>query len=279
MKKSTLTMLGFFTAYCAVGQIDENRTRSYVDHPVLYIMPYGGYMMSFANSTDPLWQNNQLGEPFNAPDWDPYTDGYELNEQPTVQNVESSPVFGVEVGLRFDRLDQDETSTYLSVGFEYQRRSYTGYQQYDNGSVVGENYLRGTECKTTVRLNLNQTMDAIGFHMGLWYRFSDLGDRTVHFRSYKDGNLEYQERVYPYTVTSTSPAYSYSVNDEWFTSRSGVGFSLGVLFQPVEYARVFTRYEYSHIPTTMFSGGWFEFGRNGLDTHTLTIGVGVPIVL
>lgn len=276
MKKTTLTVLSLFTACCAVGQTVDNPSPPDSDFPALFIMPYGGYMMSFANSTDQLWQYGQLAEPSgNVRGWDNYVDEFSLIEQPTVQDVESSPVFGVELGLRFDHPDKDRTKSYLSVGIEYQERDYTGYQQYDNGTVVGEHYMEGTEKKVTARVNLNQTVGLIAFHMGIWYRHSNLSDRNVLFRSYRDGQMEYEEQVYPYT----DPSIGYTVDDEWYTTRSGVGISLGLMYEPTDYARIFVRYEFSHIPTTDFSGGWFEYGRNGLDTHTLTVGVGVPIYL
>ncbi|TNE30859.1 MAG: hypothetical protein EP346_02490 [Bacteroidetes bacterium] len=239
----------------------------------LYILPYGGFATHFVFSNDNEVSPSSGSTPTNVPNWSEQVDNENLLSQPSNQKVSPGGMLGLEIGQVWE---YDDSATfgrfYIGIAYEYQSRAYSAVQQYNNGSVVGQYSLEGKEVKSIVRLQMSSAFRKVGINFGIWYRLSDVSDRTYTFNSYRNGNLEYSQVLHPTPMTEGS--------DRWRDSRGGMGFSIGVNYEPWKYLRLFGRFEYSVIPTNTRENLSFEpvFPDAGIATYSLHLGVGVPIV-
>lgn len=240
-----------------------------------YLMPYGGMATHFSFRDDNVVSPSRNTLPTNVPDWNESLDNDRLIKSPTDQSVSPGPMLGLELGLAwtYENSDASVGKVYLGFAYEYQNREYSAAQHYHNGTVLGEYALQGREVKSIVRLQLNTVLDKLGMNVGIWYRISNVSDRTYTFNSYRDGDLEYTQLLHPTPITEDQ--------ERWKDSRGGMGFSIGMTYEPVNYIRLFARYEYSVIPTNVGDGIIFEpvFPSDGIRTHSIHFGVGIPILI
>lgn len=240
-----------------------------------YIMPFGGVSTHLTTTSEPAWQYFQVKDPEPHQGWNSHLDGDKLYDQDVEYSFEPNGNYGLEIGMATIPTKFPNAVTYFGLCVEYQERSFTSVQEYHNGVLLGRTEFSGKETRVKYGLALHTFSGAYGLSLGLWYKRSTFPERNIQFSSYREGQLEYTEQLYPSDPSTSFIDYS----QYWIESSGSVGGSIGFNYQPIEFLRLSLRYEFTHVSATIHQGDISTiFERNGINAHSFMLGLGFPLV-